>query len=485
MAKGPRLNNISKKFTTRDSLGIEGVATSISAEICPIVNTVTPRPFYWAFIAWGFYDFYKNHKAEERSISNVYKYIKMQNYFLALASNINGIAATNGYTGAENIKKKVNLNQEEFNYEESYIKTMLSNMIYYPAGLYTMKFLAEEDPITHQRYKYPHMTPLGEKLAKSFDTIISKTEYYQKYRFIGRNVPRDVLIKLGNAISNDLTGFEETKSILRNSLFNTESTRKLIQCHNYLKFVFQNEEIEYVTREVFYDYYSPKSKIKKEYPSELREIINSWEIIIGRQYFTTGLGMIWKFMLESLNTLKTREQWFQCCFKESKFSFNLKSKLSSLLDSCNYDFNERELMIANARSDKTNHENNIENGIKIILSVYNRFVDRNDFSKENSNYLNYGIESNSISLNNFFELVDSYKDKTIEDFIKYIMHNYLLEQHLNTAFKKMVQDDRDGYYIEKMDNEYIRKEYFRIEFQGIRMVQLTSVMRDFSILGDK
>ena len=45
MAKGPRLNNISRNFTTRDSLGIEGVATSISAEICPIVNTVTPRPF--------------------------------------------------------------------------------------------------------------------------------------------------------------------------------------------------------------------------------------------------------------------------------------------------------------------------------------------------------------------------------------------------------------------------------------------------------
>ena len=485
MSKGPRFNNILKKFTTRDSLGIEGVATSISAEICPIVNTVTPRPFYWAFIAWGFYDFYKNHRAEERNISNVYNYIKMQNYFLALASNINGSAGTNGYAGAENIKNKVDLNQERFNYDKSYLKTMLSNMIYYPAGLYTMRFLTEEDPTTHQRYKYPHITPLGEKLAKSFDTVISKTEYYQKYRFIGCNVPRDVLIQLGNAIKNDLTGFEETKDILRNSLFNTQSTRQLIQCHNYLKFIFQSEDIEYITREVLYDYYSPKSKIKKEYPSELQEIINSWEIIIGRQYFTTGLGMIWKFMLESLNTLKTREKWFEDCFKESRFSFDLKSKLSSVLDLCNYDFDEKELMIANARSDKTNHENNIENGIQIILSVYNRFVNRNDFSKENSNYFNYGLESNSISLNSFFELVDSYKDKPIEEFIKYIMHKYILEQHLNTAFKKMVQDDRDGYYIEKVDNEYIRKEYFKIEFQGIRMLQLTSVMRDLDILKEK
>ena len=65
------------------------------------------------------------------------------------------------------------------------------------------------------------------------------------------------------------------------------------------------------------------------------------------------------------------------------------------------------------------------------------------------------------------------------------MHKYILEQHLNTAFKKMVQDDRDGYYIEKVDNEYIRKEYFKIEFQGIRMLQLTSVMRDLDILKEK
>ena len=55
MPRGPRLNNIAKNFTTRDSLGIEGVATSISADICPIVNTVTPRAFYWPFMVWIYY----------------------------------------------------------------------------------------------------------------------------------------------------------------------------------------------------------------------------------------------------------------------------------------------------------------------------------------------------------------------------------------------------------------------------------------------
>lgn len=50
MPKGPILNDISKSFTTRDNLGIEGVATTIQASICSIINTVTPRVFYWPFL---------------------------------------------------------------------------------------------------------------------------------------------------------------------------------------------------------------------------------------------------------------------------------------------------------------------------------------------------------------------------------------------------------------------------------------------------
>lgn len=56
---GPKLNNISKNFTARDSLGVEGVSASMQAEICPVVNTVTPRAFYWPFMIWIYYDFYK------------------------------------------------------------------------------------------------------------------------------------------------------------------------------------------------------------------------------------------------------------------------------------------------------------------------------------------------------------------------------------------------------------------------------------------
>ena len=485
MVKGPRLNNISRNFTTRDSLGIEGVATSISAEICPIVNTVTPRPFYWAFITWCYYDVFNNCDPKDRNSDNVYKYVKMQNYFLALASDINNTDGSNGFTGADTIRNRVDLNQSTFSYDDKYLVTILSNMGYYPAGLYTMGFITDIDPETMEKFKYPHLTLEGKKLAEAFDKVFSTTKYYKEYRHNGIDIPRDVLIELNNKININLDGFDEVKQILINHLFNKESQKKLIESHNYLKYIFKEYKPENFNtskcREIFYDYFSPYSEKKYNYPKELQEIINSWEIVIGRQYFTAGLEMIWKYMLENLNSPKTYKVWFNDCLNNSKLTVNLEDKLDSIINDCNYSFTEREKMVADGRSSNNNHETSIENGIKLILSIYNRFNNRDDLSKDNKNYYNYGMDNNSISLNEFFKLVDDYRDKTIEEFIKYIMYYYLLNQHMNTAFEKMLQG-RDGYYVEKIENDYSRKEYFYLDFQGIRMVQLSMVMQDLNVL---
>ena len=485
MNKGPRLNNISRNFTTRDSLGIEGVATSISAEICPIVNTVTPRPFYRAFITWCYYDFYNTCEAKDRSVDNVYKYVKMQNYFLALASNITNSDGTNGFTGADAIRERINLEQESFSYNEKYLKTILSNMGYYPAGLFTMGFIVDTDPETFKKFKYPHLTKEGEKLAKAFEKVFSQTRYYKEYRRMEKSVPREVLIELSEFVNINLHNFDEVKQILIDHLFNKESQKKLIESHNYLKFIYKNYKLEILNtakcREIFYDYFSPYGENKYDYPDELQEIINSWEIVVGRQYFATGLEMIWKYMLENLNSPKLYKKWFNDCLSNSKITFQLNDKLGNLIPLCNYNYSDREKMIADAKSKSSNHQSNIENGIKLILSVYNRLNNRDDFSKDNKNYYNYGMDNNSISLNEFFKLVDEYKDKTIEEFVKHIMYFYLLNQHMNTAFEKMIQG-RDGYYVEKIENEYVRKENFYFDFQGIRMVQLSMVMQDLNVL---
>ena len=485
MAKGPRLNNISRNFTTRNSLGIDEVANSISGELCPIVNSVTPRPFYWAFITWCYYDYYSNCNSEDRSESNVNEYIKMQNYFLALASNLSGPRETNGFTGADNIKSNTDLTKEYYSYDSSYLKNVLNNMGYYPPGLKEMFLVINKDPETNENYKYPHITSDGKELALAFDKIISNTEYYKKYRLTGKDIPKKVLIELNEAIKINLNNFDEVKTLLRKHLFEKEKQKKLIESHDYLIYLFNSYDVtpfnQAKCREVFFDYFSPRGNCKYSIPENLKEISSGWEIVVGRQYFTMGLEMIWKFMLESLNSPKTYKEWFNDCLNNSKLSFNLYDKLSSIISNCNYTYSERENMIANAKSKNNNHELNIENGIKIILSIYNRFNNRDDFSKDCKNYYNYGMDNNSISLNECFKLIEEYKDKSIEEFIKYIMYYYLLNQHMNTAFEKML-DGRDGYYVEKIENEYSRKEYYELDFQGIIMVQLAMVMRDLNVL---
>ena len=57
--KGPQLNDHTPNTTNRDNLGITGAQTTLQAELCPVVNTVTYRAFYWIFLTWNYYDFYQ------------------------------------------------------------------------------------------------------------------------------------------------------------------------------------------------------------------------------------------------------------------------------------------------------------------------------------------------------------------------------------------------------------------------------------------
>ena len=68
-----------------------------------------------------------------------------------------------------------------------------------------------------------------------------------------------------------------------------------------------------------------------------------------------------------------------------------------------------------------------------------------------------------------------------KDFLTYVMDQWLIEQHYKTAFEKLLQG-RDGFYYEIVDGNYIYKYGFDIAFQGIRLFQLSQVMKDLDIL---
>ena len=477
MARGPYLNYIKKNFTTRNSLGIEGVLTSMTSVICPIVNTVTPRAFYWPFMVWIYYDYLKNSGINEESYSAFDKFLKRQDYFFVLATLLNNDSDQTNLVGKSQTEKDKNDNPNgPYPFNPKYFKTRFGGMQYYNAGCLSMYFITDHDDEGNS-YKLPRLTPIGEELAESFKDVIKDTEYYKNYRLGNSSVPREVLEEYGKVINIGLNGFDESKRLLKKRLF--EANPNLSLCSEYLKHLYSNYSISELDREscrlLFFDHLLPSGS-QIEIPDYLESVSRQWEIVIGRQYFQAGLEMIWKMMLEVLNDKASMDLWIKKAFDFSVFSWDLNNKLEDVIPECDFDFKIREKMINNARS-KNSHDSSLEDGIRILLSIYNWMKS----NKEDSNdFLKYGSDNNSISLQEFYKFVEDSKGKTVKDFMTYIMKNWLINQHFETAFEKLMQG-RDGFYYELIDGEYVKKYDFDLDFQGIRMIQLMQIMKDLDM----
>ena len=490
MPKGPVINNIQKNFTTRDSLGIEGVEASIQAEICPIVNTVTPRAFYWPFMIWIYYDFYKYSGIPDHTVEAFDAYLKRQDYFLVLATLLTKGSDQDNLVGKQQSQIDIDENPNgPYSFNPAYFKTRYGGMQYYNAGCLSMLFITEEDPENNKEFSFPMLRPEGEKMAKAFENVIKGTEYYKSYRRNDKAVPRSVLEEYGKVINFGLKGFDECKSILRHYMFEDDRaihlkarSQLLSESVAFLTLIVKDNKVEDLSlpicRRLFYDRQLP-SGVELSITEECIPVANKWEIAVGRMYFTSAVEMFWKYMLEQLNDPLTLKEWILGSLKVSDFTWDLQQSLSSVIDACVYDFDTRESMISDtSRRDTSSYS--IENGIKILLSVYNHFYDRSDFGDEKA-FFDYGIDSQSVSMTEMFELVDAYREKTIHEFIIHVMQYWVIEQHYLTALDKMIQG-RDGFYYEIIDKRYVKKHDFGMAFQGIRMLQLAQVMRDLDML---
>ena len=490
MRRGPQLNNISKNFTTRDSLGIEGVATSIQGEICPVVNTVTPRAFYWPFMVWIYYDFYKYSGIPDHTIEAFDAYLKRQDYFFVLATLLTEGSDQDNLVGKQQSQIDIDENPSgPYRFNPAYFKTRYGGMQYYNAGCLSMYFITDEDPENNKELTFPALRPEGEKIAKAFESVIKNTEYYQSYRRNDEAVPRKVLEEYGKAISFSLNGFDECKNLLKHYMFEDDRAIQLksrsmllTECARYLTIIVKDNKVSDLNlsacRRLFYDKQLTTGD-SLNIPEDCVAVANKWEIAVGRMYFTSGVEMLWKYMLEQLNDPLTLKEWIVNALKISDFKWDIQQPLSSIIGECVYDFDTRESMIAaTARRDTSSYS--LENGIRIILSVYNHFKNREDFGDERA-FFDYGIDSQSVPMTEMFELVDAFKDKSIHDFIIHVMQYWVVEQHYLTAFDKMLQG-RDGFYYEIIDQKYVKKHEFGMAFQGIRMLQLAQVMRDLDML---
>ena len=490
MPKGPILNDISRSFTTRDSLGIEGVATTIQASICPIINTVTPRVFYWPFLVWIYYDYYRYSGAEKVNFDTFSAYLKRQDYFFVMANLLIEGSDQSGLNGKQQTTKDIAQNLEgPYVYNPSYFQSRFGGMQYYNAGCLSMYFIIDKNPENDKQFAVSRVTKEGEQLALAFQSVIKDTEYYKHYRKRNVPVPRHVLEEYGRVIRFDFHGFAECKEIMKKYFF--EDTRAvqlksrselLTESRDYVELLVRQYNISQVRglelRRAIYDYRLHNGN-KIIIPDTLRTVAHKWEIAIGRQYFTLGLEMIWKKMLEQLSFPMTKEEWIRSVFGNSKFTPALQKPLINAVDECQLSFDEIEEAISHAiRSQKM--EECVENGLRVILSVYNRFSARTDLGDEKA-FLEYGADTQSIAMTELFEKVKEYSAKPCAAFLQFIMEEWLIEQHFITAFGKMLQG-RDGFYYELIDGKYIRKHYFYIDFQGIRLTSLAQVMRDLDIL---
>ena len=480
MRKGPFLNKIDRNFTTRDSLGIEGVATSMSADLCPVVNTVTPRAFYWPFMVWIYYDFYKYSGIEERTVSAFDQYLKRQDYYFVLATLLNENSDRKNLVGITQSQIDLDESEGPYPFNPRYFKTRYGGMQYYNAGCQTLQFITDEDAVGNT-FSFPKLTKLGEEMALSFEEIIKDTDYYKHYRRNDKAVPKKTLKEYGKIINIGLNGFDKSKKILRHRLF--EINPQLSLCADYIKFLHDQYgivDLDYSTcRKAFFDHITP-SGAPIEIPDSLKNISAGWEIVVGRQYFTSGLEMIWKPMLEAIRSPKTITEWISAILSDPGFELDLDIKLQELVADCIYDFDTREEMISDARRG-VSWQTSVEEGIYIILSVYNWLNERTAFGEEET-LLYYGNDSQSISLYELKNTVNKYMEHPIKDFIVFVMQEWLIRQHYYTAFEKMLQK-RDGFYYEIVDGKYHHRGHdFYIDFQGIRMIQLMQVMKDLDML---
>lgn len=487
MPKGPRFNDTTERFTTRDSLGIEGPTATIQGELCPVVTTVTPRAFYWPFMVWNYYDFYTNYSGKKETYDDFDKpFLKRNDYYFVLANLLTPGSDRDNLVGKDNALPDSKGNGP-YPYNEKYFISRFGGMQYYNAGCLTLGFITDTNQDETVSYKLPRITQqLGKPMALAFERAICETTYYKEYRLKRIPVPKPVLEEFGKRVSFRLEGFDECKRLLREALFEPKNNKylnnaKLILSKDYVKYYREQDGYLPSTlkelRKVLFDIYSPRGEAQK-IPPELAVIAADWEVVVGRQYFTISIELIWKYMLEQLEEKPPMDAaaWINGCLNSASWTMELTKPLNFYIPECNYPFAEREAMISKGVRGSKDTPSYIETGIRVLLSLYNRFSNRSDLNEE---YLAIGKD---VSISKLISLVDEYTEKPVADFIAYIMTNWIIRKHERTAIEKLYYG-RDGFFFERIDDKFCHKSSMYPDYQGIRLQQLTQVLKDLDMLG--
>lgn len=489
--KGPKLNDRSTHGTNRDNLGITSIQTAMQDELCPVVNTVTPRAFYWPFLVWNFYDYIKRHSVAEISKRTAFddfnkNCVKKNDYYFVLGCLLNTKAERNNLAGVDKGSAAIYENKEgPYPYDKDYLQAVYGGMQYYSNGVLSLGLVTDRNQDETPIPGIARVTkPVGEAMGAAFEKVIKETRYYKEYRLSDEPVPRDVITELGETIRLDMNGLDECKRIMREAFFgehdnNRYTSKNMVQSKDYLVFLYNEHGMtsrpdNKLFRRILYDWFSPRGEYKYEYPEGIEQAVKGWEVVIGRQYFTTAIEIICKAMIDNLEYPKSFEKLLKDMDINSAWvDVDIMKPVREYIGNCDYNFEQREELISDSIKKK---QLSCENALKILFSVYNRFKDREDVSLR---YLNMGAP---VSMSAFINKVDECWDKPIIELLSFIMKEWILDQNEKVAFAKLLQG-RDGYIFERIGEMYRSTDKQpAAEFQGVRLTNLYQVIKDLDYI---
>ena len=483
MSKGPLFNNIKRDFATRNSMGYDEVINSLQDKASPIITNVTENVFYIAFIVWSMNDYINSTDYSERTNANMNKHFKLQNFFFTTSFLLKNIELS-GASGSSYIRDYINKNNSDiFEYNEDYIETLQTTIGYYKPGLVPL-FLIKNETLEGEILKYSQVTPYGKELANVFESEIKDTEYFKSYRN-STTVPRKVLLELGNKVNLYMRGMtklqKKIEEVLFDNKYNKENLKALSLDKDYLLYTRNKYKcnLKKELRKIEFDYYSPRG-FNYELPVELRKTANNWEIIMGRQYYTFGLSMIWKHMLFLLDEPMTEEKWIDKALKKIKEDLS-DITIEQLKEDCNYSCEEIDNMAK--LNIKQVESNLLVDGLKLILFIYNRFENRNDLGKEYDVMFGKKDAYDTMPLISFFESVKKHKKEKVIDFLEILMKRLIIQNKI-IGFKK-IQNGKNGYYYEYSNGYYFKISDFEYDYAGNRLFNVIKALEDLNMMGDE
>ena len=472
--KTPLFNSTEKRFTKRDSLGLQSLSSSIQARICPIINVVTPTPFYWAFLIWNYYHFYslEENKRKSDSVFNV-SFVKRNDFFFVLSNflndNLDGVVGKNNITDRFKNKRENSI----FAYDSEYYSSHFGGMQYYNNGCFVLNFVDYD-------VKKINIddNSLGAKLTRAFDSAIKNTAVYKKYisqNILMENVSREDLLELSKHLTIKLDNMKEVQELLYNAMFkrrsSTDSSTLLSYVEEYINLLTENGLIDKSksfegknARKVLYGDRHPMIYDRTTIEDSKASLAISWELVIANQYYVACIERLWVYLLSILNEPYTQEEWINKAFETSN-GLNLDAPLVS----------EEELTVDQIESIiyGKNDSSTLHSVLLVLMSLYKRFENRlNDFKR-----FDIKEQNNAYRI---FDLVFKIERGYFESegaLLKYLLKENIIDRHEAVAKEKGYRG-HDGYFFEKVDGFYYNKgETINPSLPPLRITNVLSVLK--------